>query len=374
MSSTFIQTAQEIANRTLDEPNNAYRVSIVAGGASGGTSSTDEAAYTPASSVGTPVMGAVDDTVPDTVAEDKLAILRATPSRALHVNLRDQFGVEVSPGAGQQYNDGDVRGTAKGTLAMGDDGVNIQSLSCDTSGRLNVNVATALPAGTNAIGKLTANDAVDIGDVTINNAAGASAVNIQDGGNVISVDDGAGSLTVDGTVTANAGTGNFAVAGPAAHDAVISGNPVRVGARALTADYTAVAAGDTADLISTLLGKLVTYPYANPNQAWNYAAASGGITNTTGVTIKAAAGVGVRNYITDLHVINGHATVNTDVQIRDGAAGTVLWRGWAQSAGGGISIHFATPLRGSANTLLEVACGTTGAAVYVNVQGFTAAE
>jgi hypothetical protein len=36
---------------------------------------------------------------------------------------------------------------------------------------------------------------VDIGDVTINNAAGASAVNIQDGGNTI---------TVDGTVSANA--------------------------------------------------------------------------------------------------------------------------------------------------------------------------
>lgn len=37
----------------------------------------------------------------------------------------------------------------------------------------------------------------DIGDVTINNASGASAVNVQDGGN---------SITVDGTITANAGT------------------------------------------------------------------------------------------------------------------------------------------------------------------------
>ena len=37
----------------------------------------------------------------------------------------------------------------------------------------------------------TAQPGVDIGDVTINNASGASAVNIQDGGN---------SLTVDGTV------------------------------------------------------------------------------------------------------------------------------------------------------------------------------
>lgn len=43
---------------------------------------------------------------------------------------------------------------------------------------------------------LGANSGVDIGDVTINNAAGAAAVNIQDGGN---------SITVDGTVS----TSNF---------------------------------------------------------------------------------------------------------------------------------------------------------------------
>lgn len=39
---------------------------------------------------------------------------------------------------------------------------------------------------------LPANSGVDIGDVTINNASGASAVNIQDGGN---------SITIDGTIT-----------------------------------------------------------------------------------------------------------------------------------------------------------------------------
>jgi hypothetical protein len=46
----------------------------------------------------------------------------------------------------------------------------------------------ALPAGSNSIGTLGANSGVDIGDVTINNASGASAVNIQDGGNSITVD------------------------------------------------------------------------------------------------------------------------------------------------------------------------------------------
>ena len=44
----------------------------------------------------------------------------------------------------------------------------------------------------------TAQPGVDIGDVTINNAAGVSAVNIQDGGNSITVD---GAVTTSGTVT-----------------------------------------------------------------------------------------------------------------------------------------------------------------------------
>ena len=48
---------------------------------------------------------------------------------------------------------------------------------------------------------LGANSGVDIGDVTINNASGGSAVNIQDGGNTI---------TVDGTVAATqSGTWNI---------------------------------------------------------------------------------------------------------------------------------------------------------------------
>jgi hypothetical protein len=45
------------------------------------------------------------------------------------------------------------------------------ALSLTTSGSLRTVVSEALPAGTNAIGKLSANDGVDIGDVTINNAS-----------------------------------------------------------------------------------------------------------------------------------------------------------------------------------------------------------
>lgn len=64
-----------------------------------------------------------------------------------------------------------------------------------------VNPSGALTADVSG-STLAANSGVDIGDVTINNAAGASAVNIQDGGN---------SITVDGTVGVS---GSVAVTGP----------------------------------------------------------------------------------------------------------------------------------------------------------------
>jgi hypothetical protein len=165
-----------------------------------------------------------------------------------------------------------------------------------------------------------------------------------------------------------------ATVGQAAHDAVVSGNPVTVAGEARSSEPTAVASGDVSRIVLTLLGKQLTLPYAMPASTWSYAAASGGIVNTTGVTAKTAAGAGIRNYITSIQVINGHASVDTDVQIRDGAAGTVLWRGFAKSGGGGISCKCDPPIRGTANTLVEIACGTTGSAVYVNLQGFVAGE
>lgn len=67
-------------------------------------------------------------------------------------------------------------------LIHGTDGSNAGDVS--TSNGLPV----SLIAGAASIGILGANSGVDIGDVTINNASGGSAVNIQDGGNSITID------------------------------------------------------------------------------------------------------------------------------------------------------------------------------------------
>jgi hypothetical protein len=113
-------------------------------------------------------------------------------------------------------------------------------------------------------------------------------------------------------------------------------------------------------------------PMAN-HTPWTYAAAASGIANTTtAVTIKAAAGTGLRSYLTDLNI--SHATLGgaTELAIRDGAGGTVLYRmTLGTAANENISIHFRTPVRSSVNTLIEVltVSAVTGG-VFVNARGY----
>ena len=164
-------------------------------------------------------------------------------------------------------------------------------------------------------------------------------------------------------------SGTATVGGAAAHDAAVSGNPTRIAGRALTAAYTTVATGDTADLVCTTQGVLVTRGNAIPELQWSYASAAGGITGTTDVALAAAAGAGLRRYLTSLTLSNNSATP-TEVVIKDGA--TVIWRDLVRGNSGTLTVAFGDPLKTSANAALNVACISAGAAVYANAQGFTA--
>lgn len=173
-------------------------------------------------------------------------------------------------------------------------------------------------------------------------------------------------------VTAQASTNTQEVVGDAAHGAVVAGNPLLQGLEGRSSDGTAVDSGDVVRGLASLLGKQVTLPHSLPGAGWDYASAAGGVTNTADVVAKTAAGVGSRNYVTSVQVVNGHATVSTEVVIK--SAATIIWRGWAQAAGGGVSINFSKPLRGGDNEAINVTNITNGAATYFNVQGFSAAE
>jgi hypothetical protein len=115
-------------------------------------------------------------------------------------------------------------------------------------------------------------------------------------------------------------------------------------------------------------------PYGITAQRWNYAAAASGIVNTTtAVTIKTAAGAGLRNCVASLDVMSDALGAATELAIRDGAGGTVLYRTRLGTAGlvSGRTITFPAAVCGTANTLLEVVTLTASitGAVYVNATG-----
>lgn len=193
-------------------------------------------------------------------------------------------------------------------------------------------------------------------------------------------------------VTAS-GTGATAdqVQGNIAHDAVDSGNPVKMGGKAKATAPTAVTAdGDRVDAWFGMRGQQATMPtdasgniLADGNgavvqcaaQASQFNAAPVAISNsTTGVTLKAAAGASIRNYITAIQISWTAHTNTTDLLISDGAGGTTLLRPVIAGATGNLIIPFAVPLRGTANTLVEartVVAGGAGSIVYISAQGFT---
>lgn len=75
-------------------------------------------------------------------------------------------------GGGVQYLENDTDASITGTAMMAEGAADaLKPLQVDSSNNLKVVVNTALPAGTNAIGKLAANSGVDIGDVDITSIA-----------------------------------------------------------------------------------------------------------------------------------------------------------------------------------------------------------
>lgn len=122
----------------------------------------------------------------------------------------------------------------------------------------------------------------------------------------------------------------------------------------------------------------INKPFAHESNDWSYAAAASGIVNTTtAVAFKAAAGSGLKNYITSIQIHAEALTNATELVIRKGAGGTVLWRTKIATSGllAGRDIVFTNPLRSDANQLLEVCTLTASGAgaVYFNAQGYVAA-
>jgi hypothetical protein len=264
--------------------------------------------------------------------------------------------VAVTPGTGATIATDDVGGAQyqRVKVDLGGDGAASPLLRGQQTGANSVPVV--LPSDQAAI-PVTDNS----GSLTVDGTVTANA-----GAGTFTVGDGGGSLTVDGTVTANAGTGTFTTGGTAAHDAAVSGNPVLIAARANANEPTAVSAdGDVTHLWADLLGRLVVlpgHPSPEPPVAVN-ATASG---NTT---VIAAPGASLSLYICK-GVINNAGAANVVVLLQDGAAGTTRFRAEVASEGGGVPFDFgARGWKLTANTLLNANLSAAGD-VNVNVMEF----
>ena len=154
-------------------------------------------------------------------------------------------------------------------------------------------------------------------------------------------------------------------------------SPLAIGLEGRTSSKTSVSNSTLVRPIATVDGRQIVRLNSIPENEWQYAAASGGITNTTtAVTLVAAQASGVRNYLTSLQLSSDALGAATEIAIRDGAGGTVLWRGKIGMAGitGVSTIQFSNPLKSTAATLLEVVTLTASltGGVYVNAQGYIA--
>lgn len=110
------------------------------------------------------------------------------------------------------------------------------------------------------------------------------------------------------------GSPTVTVSGGAAHDAAVSGNPTRCAGRALTAAYTTVATGDTADFITTLQGVQIIKPWQIPELEYNVhdrITAS----STTAVQVKAAT-ASLKNFVNGFTLATDTLGAAGDIQLR----------------------------------------------------------
>lgn len=227
-------------------------------------------------------------------------------------------------------------------------GTNYDRVRGDVTNGLDVDV-TRLPA-------LVAGTA-NIGDVDVASIAAGD-------NNIGNVD-----VVTMPNVTLAAGTNTNEVVGDVAFNIANSGNPVLVGSsRETMADSAPANRSDTdgdVERFSTADGAL----FVIPTGAQIFTLHATGV--QTGAQIHAAPGAGLSCYITAISFSIGAATASSVKVLNNG--GSDFWGPHYLEAinGRGLHVTFPTPLKGTANTRIDVT--TTGAATQtVDIQGFIA--
>lgn len=268
--------------------------------------------------------------------------------RALSVQLVDGSGNQVTSfGGGTQYTeDGASAGGETGTVFLG---VRNDAATSKTSADGDFSAIATDSAGRVGIADLGGSVTVD-GFTTV---GGAAYVRITDGTNTASVN----------------ANGGLEVTGDVPHDSVDSGNPLKLGAKAEASitTITNVADADRTDVYADINGVLITKDHVPYGDIIVTRVTDTGGTSTAFSAFGATASQ--RNYITTITVYNS-STTNGFVDLRDGAAGTVIYT-IPLPALGGATISFQVPLRQpTVNTALCYDVSAAISTIYISAVGF----
>lgn len=150
-----------------------------------------------------------------------------------------------------------------------------------------------------------------------------------------------------------------------AHDAVDSGNPLKIGGRAAAglSTLTPVSAADRTDAIFTTDGALIVRPQCGLEDI-----VSGNATNTDGTATEciAAQSAGIKTYLTSIVLCNTSATAIT-VDIKDG---TTVKISLPLPAGSGCVFNPPVPLKGTAATAWNFDGSAAATTVTCSMIGF----
>ncbi len=321
-------------------------------------------------SVGTGIAAAgivaqFDDVAPTAISENQFGNSRMSANRNLYVTLRDAAGNE----RGLNIDANNALATTT-TLAAETTKVIGVTRTADGAGNLLTTNSTTYTAKFGLDGNLlgTLGTAFSTaGKIDVKGADGDVFVRQTTSSN-LNADVNLKSIAGTGIVTGGV-AGSQSVGGTVATNVAITANPLNLGAQAVSSENTAVTTARQVQLVADLVGKLIVLPYANPE---NFVSARATATDTTSTSLLGAPAAGLRNYITQISVLNTSATT-IYVKIQDGSGGTELYDIPAP-AGSGSTLTFPTPLRQPTTaTAIFFAESATASAVFISASGYKGA-
>src|SRR3989344_3684180 len=304
-----------------------------------------------------------------TTAADVTSTSQSVDRNALDVQIRTSAGVAVDTfGGGTQYADGDVRGTATGTLLMIDDGTNIQSAIGTTAGVLKVDLsattanATAVKVDGSAVtqpvsGTITANAGTNLNTSLLALDTSVNGILLAQGATT----SGKTGPLIQGAVTTAAPTYTTAQLDPLS---LTTSGALRVDIGATSANATAVKVD----------GSAVTQPVSGTIGVSNAFALDATL---TGGTAKSICRGGAKGATTAADVTSTSQSVDRnalDVQIRTSAGVAVdTFGGGTQYADGDVrGTATGTLLMIDDGTNIQSAIGTTAGVLKVDLSATTA--